>query len=48
MNFRVHFIHDECDCVEDVDAVNAEAAAKQIRREFKGAIIKKTKVIREK
>lgn len=48
MNFKVHFILGNDDCTAEVNAVNGEAAAKQIRKEYTGAIVKKTKLVREK
>lgn len=47
MNFRVHFIVEGEKCTADINAVNPEAAAKQVRKEYKGAVIQKTKVIKE-
>lgn len=47
MNFRVHFYLENEKHTADVNAVNAEAAAKQIRKTYEGAVIQKTKVLKE-
>lgn len=46
MKFKVHFVHDGDDCTIEIDAVNPDAAAKQVRKEYNGAIVKKTKLVR--